>query len=102
MIKSPVPHITYNILAAKSQGAVMADFSSRVISGEPGLYCPHLRTKQQNSSVSPVLPANIPSQHPEENLFELGRGPFYYHYYKALGKNIARLIFFSGSHLRLS
>lgn len=37
-----------------------------------------------------------------KSLFELGRGPFYYHYYKTLEKNSACLILFSGPSLRLS
>lgn len=37
-----------------------------------------------------------------KSLFELGRGPFYYHYYKTLEENSACLILFSGLSLRLS
>lgn len=36
-----------------------------------------------------------------KGLFEVGRGPLYYHYYKTLEKNVAPSVFFSGPHLRL-
>lgn len=35
-----------------------------------------------------------------KSLFELGRGPFYYRYYKTFEKNVACLVFFSGPRLK--